>query len=57
MGLLPRDLGLFKYEMDVRRIAEVIEGVCVKHGATAEFWRDLAVALREGSIMRDGLRT
>ena len=57
VGLLTRDLGLFKYEMDLNRIAEVLEDVCNKHGATPEFYRDLAVALRKGSIMRDGARS
>ena len=57
LGLLPRDLGLFEYELDVRRMTEVIYGVCQKHGAYLEFYRDLAVALRAGSIMRDGARS
>ena len=57
MGLIPRDLGLFVYEFDADRLAQTLEDVCEKHGATPEFYRDLSVALREGSVMRNGARS
>jgi hypothetical protein len=50
VGLLPRDLGLIRHEIDVRRLTRTIVEVFDRHGLPSEVRMDVAEALRAGSL-------
>jgi hypothetical protein len=53
VGLLPRDLGLLKHEVDVRRIIQVFMAALDRHDLPEVVEDDLLEALRAGSIRRE----
>lgn len=55
IGVLPSDLGLFRHEVEVQRVAQDLLEVCKRHGATEEFYRDIRETLGHASIQRNGL--
>jgi hypothetical protein len=52
VGLLPRDLGLVRHEIDIRRLTRTVMDVFDRHGVASDVRMDVAEALRAGRVLQ-----